>query len=298
MSAELRSLIEHDLFNAAIATLEKPPSHLYHYTGLDAFIGIVTGRGIWATSHRYMNDPGEVQYGIDTILRGCIEELDQPDTPLQLEVKAQLIFLRKHAQFDDVYVISFCEEPDLLNQWRLYGGGQPAVSLAFSSGLADTPFFARCIYEPEKQSEIIRRIIAGFERAMTTGEQAISEGVEVKAAARIITNTLTEQAVIAGAIIKRAGFAEEKEWRCFFSANAPFFSPLKYRSSRFGLVPYTTVPVRAAAEPAVEGGNALVIGGVVTGPGSYPRGHARDVSYFLNANSFDVPIKVSSGEFR
>ena len=102
MSAELRGLIEHDLFNAAIATLEKPPSHLYHYTGLNAFIGIVTGRGIWATSHRYMNDPGEVQYGIDTILRDCIEELDQPETPLQGEVKTQLHFLRKHAQFDDV----------------------------------------------------------------------------------------------------------------------------------------------------------------------------------------------------
>jgi hypothetical protein len=36
------------------------PRELYHYTGLDGLVGIVTDRAIWATDARYLNDASEL----------------------------------------------------------------------------------------------------------------------------------------------------------------------------------------------------------------------------------------------
>jgi hypothetical protein len=38
---------------------------LYHYTDATGLKGIVEKKEIWFTSHRYMNDPSEISFGID-----------------------------------------------------------------------------------------------------------------------------------------------------------------------------------------------------------------------------------------
>lgn len=100
-------------------TPENSPSELFHYTSPEALIEIVSSRFLWASDMLSLNDASEAEYPYKLIA----EVLDKYHSGVPQEhrhrFKTQLTeyTFRLYAPF----VVCFCEDGDLLNQWRAYG---------------------------------------------------------------------------------------------------------------------------------------------------------------------------------
>ncbi len=122
------------------------PERLYHYTTINGLMGILPNSSIWASDARFMNDSSELSYATDLIVRVVDEELEKVADPALKE----LFELRRGftAIFDFGYeprpfIACFCEDGDLLSQWRGYARGQAGISLGLR-----LPQFARSLGRP------------------------------------------------------------------------------------------------------------------------------------------------------
>ena len=124
--------------------------------------------------------------------------------------------------FGQPFIVSFCEDGDLLSQWRAYGRTS-GFSLAFgalSQGhnvhlICKAGFrtmVKRVVYDPDKQRErlsfLLRRLIklvTGFSFA-TTSSRGASAHVELSL---LLILEMTDWACA----VKHRAFSEEREWR-------------------------------------------------------------------------------------
>jgi hypothetical protein len=118
----------------------EPPSRtLFHYTNADGLKGIIEKNELWATSAYFLNDSAEITYGyglLDEALKDWISANPLPEESLSLglALKLQKAFgldRLKRNVIEPIYLACFCEDDNLLSQWRAYGqsGG---YSLAFN----------------------------------------------------------------------------------------------------------------------------------------------------------------------
>jgi Protein of unknown function (DUF2971) len=122
-------------FEQANTTVQAP---LYHYTNLDGLTGILTGKAVWATDYRHLNDPSELKHGIERA-RELMAAMS-----LTLDGRACLFLqmvndLLSSENFDDTlrfFVISLSKARDDLGQWRSYGDN----GRGFALGLAPEVF--------------------------------------------------------------------------------------------------------------------------------------------------------------
>jgi hypothetical protein len=123
--------------NAAI------PATLFHYTDGGAVLGMIKNKELWATSVQYMNDPGELHFVIDAVIKHCnlkITELPQYERisfwelvddqgsykKQELQDKVIVYALREIIQYleqrtkthGQICLISLSSKKDLLSQWR------------------------------------------------------------------------------------------------------------------------------------------------------------------------------------
>src|SRR5258708_31414533 len=118
------------LHNDRDVTAPRPSSEfLYHYTTGDGLKGIVENNELWATSAYFLNDSAEIYYGSDLlkhVLDDWIAKNVRPETSLSLGLARQLRkwfgedLVQKHI-VPAIYVACFCEDDNLLSQWRTYG---------------------------------------------------------------------------------------------------------------------------------------------------------------------------------
>lgn len=105
---------------------------LWHYCSLSTFMQIVSGRSIWLSELRHLNDDQEGTF-VWSVLSNGLEERG---------VEARDILAVKEA-FDHALAMNsplgFCmsEEEDLLSQWRAYGDDGYGVALGISIGALD-----------------------------------------------------------------------------------------------------------------------------------------------------------------
>lgn len=119
------------------AGLPEKPSLLYHYTTPEGLKGILQSGALWATEVRYLNDASELDYALQFARKELDEFLfDHPPSTSALQKLAGQLRLALHsgeAKWREeflCFVVCFCEEADLLSQWRGYGtGGGYAVGL-------------------------------------------------------------------------------------------------------------------------------------------------------------------------
>lgn len=104
--------------NPILGYIESDATILYHYTSIDALFGGIIVKNnplpgkeicLWATNCCYMNDPEELNTGIEL----AHEVLDIP-----LDESKQTI--REQAK-DKIHIISFSSAIDCLPMWRMYG---------------------------------------------------------------------------------------------------------------------------------------------------------------------------------
>lgn len=109
---------------------------LYHYTTYEGLKGILESKKLWLTDYRYLNDPTEILYGRDIIIKA----IKSYNSTIPLSSSHQ--FYEKIIEFypdfvkkNEIYIFSFCEEKDYYPAWRFYGEEGNGFSIKFNSNL-------------------------------------------------------------------------------------------------------------------------------------------------------------------
>ena len=136
-----------------------PGQLIYHYTGLEGLTGILSGKLLWATDIRYLNDTTEVTFGLERV-RQLVAEDESKRFPVPEGLKTFKMVWRNFVYKRQSFVACFCSNPDLLSQWRWYG--QLGYSIGFDKEAlrklegGPVPFVLRdMIYDKEEQSKMV-----------------------------------------------------------------------------------------------------------------------------------------------
>jgi hypothetical protein len=119
-----------------------PEEPLYHYTDSGGLVGILESQTLRATDARYLNDALELEHGcrlVDHVLREKWRSLPRSErrgvTPaitlfLDMALTDRLFDPYEPGRF--AFVTCFCEEGNLLSQWRAYADRGAGYSIGFS----------------------------------------------------------------------------------------------------------------------------------------------------------------------
>src|SRR5215210_578604 len=143
---------------------------IYHYTDLNGLRGIVDNHDLWLTHSRYSNDDEELTHG-SQIVKKVIEEEFAGDTDRRRKKYLKDIdTIFNLPKAEGVYICCFCEEDNLLSQWRSYGANGTGVSLSLDPARfsyitgPDSPPSGlvrlwKVFYDEAVQSNIVRNAI-------------------------------------------------------------------------------------------------------------------------------------------
>lgn len=225
---------------------QRPPL-LFHYTTIPGLIGILKEGNLWATDFRFLNDSSELQYAREMVIGRIEKEIssgEKSTTQRLFWERAKEVFKARPSDYR--FLSCFCENGDLLSQWRGYAGGTGGFCIGFDStvinelAITDPGFFLRrVIYDPEIQLKIIDDVIS-----------QINECIDKNASGRPAeeeNNIIAHIGHVAGVLIeeflytfKHPSFYEEKEWRCVLTSGLTNdLDALKFRTSGASIVPYT-----------------------------------------------------------
>jgi hypothetical protein len=204
-----------------------PGRVLYHYTNAAGLLGILERRCLFASDVWFLNDASEVRYAQTRMLAQMRKwtdfASDQPWVEELLDVSET-----KPGWLDDVFVTSFCEEPDLLSQWRGYAAGGFAVGFAAEglTALNRAPDAARLV-QVDYGAESGRRRLRGLFEQLVAGGPYSQEERE-----RLARKVLLPEM----ACVKEPSFSEEKEWRLLVVEERP--ERILFRVRATAVVPY------------------------------------------------------------
>lgn len=230
------------------------PTTLYHYSNAPGLHGIIISKTLWATHRYFLNDRTEITYTQELVeqihndfLKKASEFYDPQNEEYNLNFRGLLHRLsyktRRPKPNPDIYVISFCEDNDLLSQWRGYGENGSGYAIGFQTKSLteiDTDFHLRqVIYSEEKQLEILNEILL----KMISSYRKSTEGMtseEMHKAADSHALKFEEEVANIATFFKNPSFHEEKEWRLVCSNGNGIVSSenINYRSGGNGIIPY------------------------------------------------------------
>lgn len=218
----------------------QPPRLLFHYTDAGGLRGIVTSQPMWASNAFFLNDATELTYAA-RLLHEVIADLEggnvSPSARIFLE-RGTSTLLDPSSGLSDVYVSCFCEEKDLLSQWRGYERDGGAYSIGMHAGMlsAQPPqpiLLRRVVYDPALQKSLIEAAV----------RPALSDLAEIEAAES------EEQAV--AAVPHYLGYTRELIAECSFSFTRRSAKKRSGESSSFRIDPVsqTSRPSRRSFVP-------------------------------------------------
>lgn len=199
---------------------------LHHYTDAFGVQGIISSNSLWATATQFSNDLSEIEYAV-SVASEVIDEVwgsKKKMTPWEKVLAQHLVqlFNTPLHRFGQPFIVSFCEDGDLLSQWRGYGGAS-GFSLAFSplsqqdevkllSKNGFRTMVKRVVYDPDKQRARLRfllrnllKLVNGFSFPISSPQGAAAH-VELSL---VLILEMTDWACT----VKHSAFSEEKEWR-------------------------------------------------------------------------------------
>lgn len=193
-----------------------------------------------------------------------------------------------------IYVACFCEDDDLLSQWR----GYPAEGGGYALGFDPHPMrsgtglrLRRIAYDLDEQAEWVREVLDFLASWLSQleGRRPVLE-YACQVALHETVHLLSECLFC----FKHPGFGEEKEWRLVsvtLSGQYPPYAPLHFRVSPWTVVPY--LELRPNGKPPGEVGPLPIVDAVV-GPNSHPQVAHGALRQLLAANGYDVNPRNSS----
>ena len=295
------------------APKRKAPDVVYHYTTAAGLQGIIDSASLWATDLAYLNDSTEMRYGLEifqTELLKHISHFRASDVLVSQMFDEAHLFERLR-----VFVNCFCEDGDLLSQWRGYSGaGGYCVGLdakATGARLVKNGFSGRLLvnvlYGPEAASmttKIWSRIMAEgmepllkqmIEVADRSSYGPSDDDVELVAKAMYeIGSPEVSRALILCSFLKHPAFEEEKEWRIIAPMQMLKLDPntIQFRQGYLGLIPYIKINLG-------DGDGRLPIREVKVGPGSDQALRIQAVKLLLHTKGYsNVSVTASEAPFR
>jgi hypothetical protein len=256
-----------------------PDGLLYHYASLEACIGIVENKLLWATHIAYMNDTSEQELMWELVRRRVDERLQlatESERPLLAEWKKGL-----GREKYPLYVSCFSEDGgDRLSQWRAYGGIS-GVCMGFRKSALKQ--FCATTSIPAYVSLCQIKYVSpdGDEQTRRRVDQVIDQGVGVGEQYRRILVSYP------GAQFKHLAFEEEKEWRLLM----PVPQNLTHRIRGSLLIPY--------GELVLGDCLAELLQTIIVGPSNHKEQTAKAISGMLKKNSLSsVEVRRSVIPYR
>lgn len=169
------------------------PAHLYHYTKLEALIGIIKKGKLVFRGTRYdsMNDPSDYLFASQAVLPKVISELRN----ISELSEEQTDYCEMYP-----YSVSFTENFDDEFMWKHYGS---EISLEIDS---------KSFYPTYEVGDTVKFF---FDKCVYANEDTLDVAFIKKFMDSIQTENLTSIAQYACVFIKRDAFQREKEWRMF-----------------------------------------------------------------------------------
>jgi len=291
-----------ELSKAETAADGQPPDVLHHYTSTEGLYGIIESREIWATNVLYLNDASELSDASEVLTY----ELES--TPLRLGEKAREYLKYIPLYSEDIpldhFVISFCKEGDLLDQWRGYGTpygtpgtgysiGFQAAALQYAAKREENNLRGACTlrkvkYNLDQKKEMIRTRIGVLNEILepiaNKLEPQFDEEVRVL---EPLLQQMTASFRPTMALMKHAAFKEENEWRLvrtLWKKRVPTTDwPVKVRPIRGKLMPY--VPISWVLPNTTASREVRGINGVCCGPSVAPALQEKAVWDFLTGHN-------------
>ena len=311
--ADMLTALQHSIIQDWLKYHTPIPNILYHYTSAEGLIGILSSLSFWMTNLRYMNDLSELQYARN-LISGVIDSKSAQynSNPIQKE-----FFRRIRNTFSpfegstEVFATCFCENGNLLSQWRAYGGkgGGYAIGMDFFHllrFLSKKCFLRRVIYDPGDQNRIIAEVIDRV--CALLGE--LTSGQDVKEADS--DNTLPQFCMFSNNLLgeyifsfKHPEFVEEKEWRLVFVWDCnPIinrdsdFRDLRFRTFDGNVIPFCEVSFQNGVKASLQDnyGLAFPIRELMVGPTVNPELNSQSVATMLTKTNPDqFPTIKESG---
>jgi hypothetical protein len=285
---------------------------LHHYTGASGAYGIISSNSLWATATQFSNDVSEIEYAA-ALAMTLIENMwgkKKKCSSSEKWLAEHLISLFQTPlhSFGQPFIVSFCEDGDLLSQWRAYGNSS-GFSLAFSplrkrstmklnSEHGFRTMMKRVIYDAKQQLNRLRlhfarlvQLVKEFDAGSRSGPSQ-KDRVEISL---ILVWTMTDWACS----VKHPSFSEEREWRIITyprEATLRGSQPNNYegvlvRPTRRLLLPYMVL------EPAA--GKQLPIAEARCGPSQFQEQSARAMEILLQRKGYsDVLVTQSTVPLR
>lgn len=205
----------------------KTGKRLVHYTCAESAYKIIAGRQIWLRNAQMMNDFSEIRHGIDCLIQAW-------DSPTGKELQGLLNRLKDGLRdelanlFDGhtdglkigTFIVSLSEHDDdedqlgRLSMWRAYGGRTGVALVLNNTTFASTTDEMHVFSSPVFYRDIPTFVewFEGWARKIIEAEDKLHE-----IGADEVRNWLFMIFRSFALCTKHPGFAEEKEWRVFYS---------------------------------------------------------------------------------
>jgi hypothetical protein len=201
---------------------------------VDGLIGILQSCSIYASHVHYLNDRSEGKHAIEfarNLFSATTLDAAFGVTGEQLKGYGSFFFDSADKLWsEDAYVTSFCEDGDLLSQWRAYAMGGFAILFSPLYTDGDRRFHVRnremwkttirkVIYsDDEKKSTLLGTLAAGIK-----ANQKVAEDKRLENRLATLTSMQLQTWIHT---VKHASFQSEREWR-IISYVAPNAKPLR-----------------------------------------------------------------------
>lgn len=225
------------------------PELVFHYTTGQGLVGIGRSRRIWATDLRYLNDSLEFTYALGLLQQLLAIFQHDKSVGFPEELMAEWMVAFQALPRVQVFVASFCEDGDLLSQWRGYGGvsgyavGLDPGRLRTAVASFDQPgALFPCVYDFREQLELIREALLFLLDEYVKGESS-------RALLDDFGTHFFAHMLVLASCFKHPNFAEEREWRLVFRSDPEGLTvPLLHRMGASMLLPYIEVPLATDSE--------------------------------------------------
>lgn len=270
----------------------KIPMKIYHYTDLNGLKGIVENHSLWATNLKFLNDEGEMRHGLDTF-SSALSYLESDLEKYLYDVFRQTLENHKLHYERHSYNISFCQNPDLLSQWRGYAATH-GVCLEFDNeelerclDFSDLAVTSRSVFYTQPDSTLeAKDEILNF---IKSDEFLLKRNN--------LFHEWDKSAVLINRLVpffKHASFKEESEYRIVVQPHVRS-AKVKFRVNEHGLIPY--LDIKARMNNVYSG--KLPLKSVKIGPCKNRSFISEGISFLLNYNGYrDTTLSFTEAPFR
>ena len=193
------------------------PNPIYHYTSADPLVSILKSGVLRATHFAFLNDSSEIRYGrqlAEKIIESRLgtKQMRPNGNQLLRHVKKALEDVGKGREF---YVVCFCEKPNVLSQFLVYGSpGKGRFCIGFDTEEQPRPRdpLSPALYDEPEQRQKLRKAI----------DDALVR-LDAYSSSRFLNRVrklLVEKIVREICFFKHPGFKEEGEWRVVHEVKA------------------------------------------------------------------------------